>query len=223
MDWLTVDDSFPGSFRLCKAIYLPEYNREIDEIRCDAKGWGPVAIGWQADGDIFGTPSIPYLNSLHEYNIVVDAAPYFYITYNRFIDTQTATPFASPEMSEQAWLEHPETVAPTLAHLFKLMIEWDYVFHNPFNNNEISAQMSHQALSILGITNEIKNSLVENCPDMPVARYLQDDPDAKSIPDSAIVSGDVENYLNSIINDFKYRGYDESLWTRVIEYSEHSS
>lgn len=217
MNWLSPESNSPGSFRLCKAVHLPTYAREKDDIRCDSYGWGPVSINWIPEGDLFGTSSLPSINSLHDFNIVVDAAPYFYITYNQFIDISTATPFGSLDISQEAWMEHPETVAPTLPHLFRSMIEWDYVFHEPFNNMEESAELSHKALSILGMTNEIRNSFIEHYPDMPIAKYLNGNTNAKDLPGSGNLTSDLENYLNNILENFKYRSYLEADWVKTVE------
>lgn len=221
MDWLNVGVSDPGSFRLCKAVYLPNYARSIDNARCDSHGWGPVAVPWNPEGNLFGLESVQHVFDLLDFNVVVDAAPYFYIVYTKISNNdKTQAPQDSPEKQYEYWLEKPETSAPTLPHLFRMMIEWDYVFHEPFFNDEPSARLSHNALTILGMTPTIRDYLITNYPDMPVARYLKDDINAKSIPNEGIMTKSIENYLKKILTDFSQRPAREDMWTNNIELPE---
>lgn len=216
MRWLNLSVNDPGHFRLCKALHLPDYERPEDVTRCDYRGWGPAAAGWTPDGDLFGTTAIPDIPTMQTYEIVIDAAPYFYVIYTRLADKNGAQMVLSPEREELEWMEHPETVAPTLPHLLRLLIEWDVVHHTPFNNPEPSAQLAHEALSILDIPGDVRSWLMAEVPAMPVERYLLDDPDAKTYPDADVAfSPEVESWVLSILDTFTPRGYAEDLWRRV--------
>ena len=218
MNWLDKTVDAPGSFRLCKAIYIPDYSRQIDRYRCDSHGWGPVPVNWSHDGDLFGLDSVKNIYDLLNFNVVIDAAPYFYIIYSEISNNdRTQTPQDSPEKQYECWLERPETVAPTLPHLFRMMIEWDYVFHEPFFNSEPSARLSHDALSILGMTPSVRGYFLNNYPDMPVARYLRDDPEAKTSPNDGSMIKSIENYLQKVLADFSQRPAKEDMWNTTIE------
>ena len=220
MNWLEKTVETPGSFRLCKAIYLPDYSREIDRYRCDSHGWGPVAINWSQEGDMFGTVSLGGLTNLSNYQVVIDAAPHFYIIYNQYSEGDYNNYSLSERLETAAWNEHPETIAPTLPLLFKMMIEWDYVFHGPFYNDEQAARLSHNALSILGLTSTTRNYFINSYPDMPVARYLKNDPNAKDYPTNSGMMKSIENYLNKVLTDFSPRPANQDLWDRTVEMPE---
>lgn len=216
MRWLNLSVDNPGHFRLCKAIYLPQHNRPEDETRCDYRGWGPVAAGWTPDGDLFGTAAIPDIPTMQTYEVVLDAAPFFYVIYTRLADRDGDQMVISPEREEAEWLEHPETVAPTLPHLFRLLIEWDVVHHAPFSNSEPAAQLSHDFLGILDMPVDIRGWFMAEVPAMPVERYLLNDPDAKSYPESDIVlSSEVRSWIESALGSFAPRGYADDLWIRT--------
>jgi hypothetical protein len=221
MDWLNLESTSVGSFRLCRAIHIPSYGRDIDQYRCDSNGWGPVAINWSEDSDMFGTESLSGINNLHDYKIVIDCAPYFYITYNKFTDIKDGSTEESLTLPETAWNEHPETVAPTLAHLLRLMIEWDSVFHDPFYSQEFVSELSHKALSILGMTPTVCGYLVKNYPPMPVERFLLNDVDAKSLPVEGNCTKGIENYLIKILEKFQPRSPIEESWESLVELPEN--
>jgi hypothetical protein len=220
MNWLDKKIDEPGSFRLCKAVFLPDYAREIDRFRCDAHGWGPVAVKWTQEGDIFGTDSLYGLHNLMDYDIVIDCAPYFYVIYNKYGDGGITDYAVSDSLSKTAWEEHPETTAPTLPLLFRSMLEWDYVFHGPFYNDEPSARLSHNALSILGMTPAVRSYFFKNYPDLQVSRFLQGDLNAKDFPvDGNMVKG-IENFLTKILKDFKRRPAREDMWGWAVSSPE---
>lgn len=221
MDWLNLENRSIGSFRLCKAIHIPTYGREIDQYRCDAIGWGPVGINWKEDGDMFGSESATQINHLHDYRIVMDCAPYFYITYNRFNDTDGDLIQESNVRQRISWDETPETVAPTLPHLIRLLIEWDAAFHDPFNNNDPICQLSHQALSVLSMTPTIRGYFMKNYPPMPVERFLLNDTKAKDVPEDGTLTKSIENYLNKILEKFPPRSPIQDLWTTNVEMPEN--
>ena len=220
MNWLDKAVDAAGSFRLCKAIYIPDYSRQIDRYRCDSHGWGPVAINWSQEGDMFGTESLNTLTNLSNYEVVIDAAPYFYIIYNQYAEVNSGHYAVSERLERLAWDERPETMAPTLPLLFRMMIEWDYVFHGPFYNDEPAARLSHEAIDILGLTATVRNHFLNTCSDMPIARYLKDDPNAKDYPVDSSTTKSIENYLNKILTDFSQRPANPDLWTRTVQMPE---
>lgn len=216
MRWLNLSVNDPGHFRLCKALHLPDYGRPEDEARCDYRGWGPAAAGWTPEGDLFGTTAIPDIATMQTYEIVFDAAPYFYVIYTRLADPSGGQMVLSPEREELEWMEHPETVAPTLPHFFRLLIEWDIVHHSPFSNPEPSAQLAHDLLAIFEMPVEVREWLIAEVPAMPVERYLLGDPEAKAYPEGDVeLSPEVETWIESVLEQFARRGYAEDLWTRT--------
>ena len=217
MHWLNVSVEDPGHFRLCNAIFLPEYGRPEDETRCDYAGWGPVATGWTPEGGLFGTEAIPDIPTMRTYEIVLDAAPYFYVIYTTLADWDGEQMVVSPARQDAEWLEHPETVAPTLPHLFRLLIEWDVVHHTPFSNPETSASLAHDALAILEMPDGVREWLIAEVPAMPVERYLLGDPEAKAYPEGdVLLPPEIHSWMGLTLDRFARRGYAEDLWTRQV-------
>jgi len=219
MNYLDMTIDTPGSFRLCKAVKISDYARDIDKARCDYHGWGPVAIDWTPEyGKLFGTGAIENVFNLRNFDILVDCAPYFYITFNEIVEQ--GTPSHAPESSElqeKAWLERPEAVAPTLGHLMRLIIEWASVFEEPFYNDEPSARLSHEVLSLLSVDNSVKSAIMSAYPEMPVARYLRGDVNAKDVPIEGDMTTEVKDFMQVMLSDFAKRPANPDMWQKFYE------
>ena len=72
-------------------------------------------------------------------------------------------------------------VARTLQEMFKLMLEWEWVYLN-IDENDIQAKLAHDILDELEMPEEIRDWVWNNVPDMHVAKYLKGDTDARLRP-----------------------------------------
>lgn len=86
-------------------------------------------------------------------------------------------------------------VARTLQELFKLMLEWEWVYLN-LDQDDICAKLSYEILQEYDLPISIREWLWNEVPDMHVARFLKGDPDARS-------RGDVSKIPN-MSEDFEY-------------------
>jgi hypothetical protein len=72
-------------------------------------------------------------------------------------------------------------VTRTLQELFKLMLEWDWVYEN-LDKEDICAVLAHNMLEEFELPENIKQWIWDEVPDMHVARFLKGDTDARSRP-----------------------------------------
>jgi hypothetical protein len=84
------------------------------------------------------------------------------------------------EIEETDVYENPN-VARTLQELFKLMLEWDWVYNN-LDSEDICAVLSHNILEELDMPQILKDWIWEKVPDMHVAKFLKGDLDARARP-----------------------------------------
>jgi hypothetical protein len=74
------------------------------------------------------------------------------------------------ELEAQAF-EDPQNTARTLQELFRLMLEWEWVYLNMNNKEEIS-KVAHELLNDLSMPEDIKNWIWEEVPPMRVEKFL---------------------------------------------------
>ncbi len=97
-----------------------------------------------------------------------------------------------PEIEEHEVYENPN-VARTLQELFKLMFEWDWVYEN-IDNTDVCAVLCHEMLIELQMPENIKQWVLDNVPDMHVARFFRGEIDARSRPDVTTIPNMSEEF-----------------------------
>lgn len=190
-------------FMSCKKIN-PE---EQIEKRLDEGQLGPVCINWDPTRPF----ALPYpLNSFKNIKYmkkIISCEPNFYIIYLEAQESvilrakrnYDSLPDWQKEAIDNGWIPeekfvdatdiedklisiHPQRHARTLGELFRLIIEWAYVFDAPFNNTEPAAELCKLILEELNMTDDVKNELLTEFPDSHVAMYLKNDPNALNRP-----------------------------------------
>jgi hypothetical protein len=199
-----------GLFILTGCAIINEDNQF--EPRDDFGAYGPVCIDW----DERLPYKLPYpLNSNKNIKFmkkIIDFAPYFYVMYieaqesainvlrrnfdilpqwqkdainNGWLPEEKTQ--SAPEMEDLLISNHPQRHARTLGELFRLIIEWAYVADAPFENQEQPAVLSKFVLEKLNMPIDVRQELLDEYPDMHVAMYLRNDPNAlyrpSGIPD----------------------------------------
>lgn len=82
------------------------------------------------------------------------------------------TNFFDFEIATKARQLHPQVAAASIHELFRLLLEWDYVF-TEFGNTEPAAARSHELLVQLNMPVDVRNELLTQVPDQAVALYIK--------------------------------------------------
>lgn len=101
-----------------------------------------------------------------------------FIIYSQMYDSE----------KEKAVFDEAQNTAPTLQELFKLMLEWDWVYTN-LEVRDIHATLAHEMLEEFNMPQQIRDWIWDSVPDMRVAKFFKNDINARqraetdSIPD----------------------------------------
>lgn len=104
-----------------------------------------------------------------------------FITYMELIN---------PEIEKRAFVL-PQNTARTLQELFKLMLEWDWAY-TELECRDVHSVLAHEMLEELEMPEVVKSWVVENVPDMRVAKFFKGDTSARDrnpvelIPDMSL-------------------------------------
>jgi hypothetical protein len=77
-------------------------------------------------------------------------------------------------------------MARTLQELFKLMLEWEWVYNN-LDNTDVCAILAHDMLQEMNLPNSLREWVWSEVPDMDVAKFLKNDPDARARNDVSLI------------------------------------
>lgn len=177
------DDSV-GVFSFTRMVN-PKNALDVDvpnEQRCDARSKkGPSGFhDWNAETNTCscGSTSKPYGLTHHHYikfnqlvcmHTVMDIPPCSVIMYMEL---------KNPEDEIKTIEDYHHEHTRTLQELFRLIIEWDFVYTN-FDNREETAIVCNEIMSNINMPIEVKNWFIEEMPSEKVGRYLEGNTDAR--------------------------------------------
>jgi hypothetical protein len=202
------------------------------ENRCDIGSYGPVCVNWTGVDPYRLPPFIKQLSNLKYLNPIIDCAPDFYILYYEAQETEhevllrnydilpewqkqaidagwksSDKKLPSPELENIAITAPPHVGARTLGELFKLILEWNEVTNEPFNNEERVALVAKKILEKLDMPEDVKEELWSTFPDSHVVRYIEGDPDARErsvgVPN---ITPLFDAWIETKMIDYPYRG-----------------
>ena len=206
------DPDIVGVFILNKAEFLVEGVNAPRNSRCDNMRFGPVNIAkdTQYENQVLKlntTNSVFVVQNLRRYEIVIDAAPDFYISY---LETVAVDDKSIIKMEENV---APSTMwaAKSIFQLLKNMREWSLMLGGDFNSDHPMAIYSDIALNKLQIPNNLVEE-IDSWPDMHLAKFLKGDIDYKKIPHPyPAASSDMTNWIIAKVNEFSEKPIDEQL------------
>lgn len=219
-----------GLFTFTSVAKVNKYNQIED--RCDADNNGPVIVGWNPN-EPYQFPLGMKLENIKYLLPIIDCAPDFYIVYSEWQESELnvlkrnydSLPDWQKTAIDNGWIVdsnkkvhagyleneaiklHPQRMARTLGELFKLIIEWDIVSREPFNNTEPAAIISKKILEKLEMPEEVKNELIDLYPDTHVSLYIQGNPNAKERPSGVPnITPLFETWIEEKLLNYQYRG-----------------
>jgi hypothetical protein len=201
------------------------------EYRCDSDSIGPVCITWDGVAP-YGLPLNKSLSDIKFLKVILDFAPNFYIIYwewqEKELDIMKRNYSTLEEWQQKAidngWANsdkyvqseyienklialHPQRNARTLGELFKLIIEWNIVNKEPFNNEEVQSVISSKILELMDMPENVYQELLNSFPDTHVSLYLQGNPDATQRPsDVPNITPLFEEWIEEKLLNYQYRG-----------------
>jgi hypothetical protein len=90
------------------------------------------------------------------------------------------------------------TAAKTLAGIFKLILEWQTVSKDPFNNQEDIALKSDAFIENLNLDNKVWEDIIAATGDLPLARYIRGNTDRSPVWEDTSISPDsLKEYFKS--------------------------
>ena len=98
---------------------------------------------------------------------VIDIEPLACVTYQEFMPQDVYTFL-------QIIRIHPQCAARTIQELFRLIIEWAYVY-NEFENTEPAAKLCHDILRAVQMPIDVRAELLNQVPPQVVERYIRGD------------------------------------------------
>lgn len=98
---------------------------------------------------------------------VIDIEPLACVTYQEFMPQDVYTFL-------QIIRIHPQCAARTIQELFRLIIEWAYVY-NEFENTEPAAKLCHDILRAVQMPIDVRAELLNEVPPQVVERYIRGD------------------------------------------------
>lgn len=111
---------------------------------------------------------------------LVEIPPIGYLIFGVGIDDSLAAEknldFVPSEYRHQVWAEHPQSVGRSLPELMRLVIEWDWCYHN-LDSREPAAVTAHDFMRATQMPADVQAELLL-VPDQAVAKFLNNDPDA---------------------------------------------
>ena len=160
------------------------------------------------------TPDNPDKNYCYEfYQVIYDGSPYFYITHTNLCDLRVKYPFNGKyrtylyEYSEELETEHmqqyPFIAARTLTELFRLIIDWDILYHSE-NNRENTAVVCHNILASVNMPEHVYKDILWNTEESILMKYRKDGSLYIRKPEDKIeVSDNIINWLVDLYWDFR--------------------
>ena len=140
-----------------------------------------------------------------------DGSPYFYIVHIELMNLAAGHPQFDNVWEHSTGFEEfirklpPARVAHSLAELFRLITEWDWAYHY-LDSRDDMAVLSHNTLAVLGMPSDIYDALIAGVDEGPLARWLNGDTDAYSLPDErSPIPSIVQDWINERIWDFRHR------------------
>ena len=175
------------------------------------------------------TPDNPDKNYCYEfYQIIYDGAPYFYITHTNLCDLRVKYPFNGKyrtylyEYSEELETEHmqqyPFIAARTLTELFRLIIDWDILYHSE-DNRENVAVVCHNILASVNMPEHVYKDILCNTEESILMKYRKDGSLHIRKPEDKIeVSDNIINWLVDLYWDFRNLKFHDQL--NVVSYNQ---
>jgi len=177
---VTANGTFTGGRGRCDASAPKVLPTPVDLHETDEETGLCIVCG--SDKPVYGTTR-SHIASLG--NMLALRAPFN--GYKGFIVHIVLT---DPELEHEAFVL-PQNTARTLQELFKLMLEWDWVYRE-LGSEDVHAVLAHNILEELEMPESIKNWLWEAVPDMRVAKFFKNQfnarerPSVESIPDMSV-------------------------------------
>lgn len=240
-----------GLFFISKAADVDNYDYVIDmcpdvDVICKPKAfkyhnvhpdWYPGYINpifmEGSYGAKYGiTPDNPDKNYCYEfYQIIYDGAPYFYITHTNLCDLRTKYEFNGKyrkylyEYSEELETEHmqqyPFIAARTLTELFRLIIDWDYLYHHE-ENRENTAIVCHNIMASVNMPEHIYKDIAWNTEDSILMRYKKNGDLTIRKPDEQIyVSDNIINWLSDLYWNFRNLKFHNDVNVKNINHNHY--
>lgn len=125
---------------------------------------------------------------------LVEIPPIGYLIYGVGVDDSAAADknlnFVPSEYRHQVWAEHPQSVGRSLPELMRLILEWDWCYHN-LDSREPAAVTAHDFMRATQMPANVQTEVL-SVPDQAVCKFLNNDPDAlvetePSIPDTPLL------------------------------------
>jgi hypothetical protein len=191
-----------GYFAFIRAVYNQRFYEE--DVSLSPEGTLKIAVRC----DAAAPKNMPTPTALHEEDeetglckFCGSSAPVYGTTNSHHASLSNATelriPFhgrkgficylelADPATEETEVYENPN-VTRTLHELFKLMLEWEWVYDN-LDQNDVCAVLAHDILEEIDLPEMLRSWLWNNVPDMHVAKFLKGDPDARLRPPASTI------------------------------------
>lgn len=222
-----------GLFFISKAVDVSDYDYVSDlqsdvNVICNPKtykyhevhpDWSPGFINPIFRKDSYGakyniTLDNPDKNYCYEfYQTIYDGAPKFYITHTNICDLRIKYPFNGKyrkylyEYSEELETEHmqqyPFIAARTLTELFRLIIDWDSLYHSD-NNRENTAILCHDILASIDMPTSIYNEIVSTTDESILLKYKKYGTlDVRKPEDKIDISDNIIDWLVDLYWDYR--------------------
>lgn len=226
---ININDHY-GIFAVASASVVTSDNQVSS--RCDEGAMGPVGFIWTGNAPYRLPMPIKSLSNIKYISPVIDFAPDFYILYGEAQETKLemmqrtydSLPLwqqqaldagfvppkeyiDAPHIEEGLIPVWPQRCARTLGELFKLIIEWDEVTKEPFNNVEPGALFYKSILEKLNMPVEVREELIEAFPNSHVAMYILGDVNALQRPSGVPnITPLFDEWVTEVMLNHQYRG-----------------
>jgi hypothetical protein len=104
------------------------------------------------------------------------------------------------------------TAAKTLAGIFKLILEWQTVSKDPFNNQEEIALKANSFIENLNLEDEVWEDIIAATGDLPLAQYIRGNTDrSPELEDTSIAPASLKQYFKSHCLYYDLRSLSDNL------------